>query len=213
MRRAFERPAGQRGRIGIAQRHGGGHPALLPVDVARLLQQAEELDRHCRPARYVAGQLLENDPGALGLPIGQRIGDIGPEAALAELAQRPGPDQVADIGHGPVLAGLDEPVVVELIGVALDQLELPRQDLHQRQQRAPLVGVAGGDVARQQLVQPVDRTVTHRQSPASGRCRWEWRPAVRRDRSSGPRHRLPVRRPPTSPRSASPAPLRLCRSG
>ena len=89
-------------------------------------EQLEVLDGPRAPAGHVARELLEHRDGALGAPVRDRVGH---EAALAERRtldrQQPAhAEQVADVRHDPLLAGLDEPVVVEPLDVGLEQVEL-----------------------------------------------------------------------------------------
>ena len=80
----------------------------------------EELHRLAAPAGEVAGQLLEHGGRALAAAVSQRVGDVAP---LAERPTRwsadevPGntrtPSRSRDVRHDPLVAGLDEPVVVQ----------------------------------------------------------------------------------------------------
>ena len=51
-------------------------------------------------------------------------------------------DQVTQIGDDPVLAGLDEPVLVEPVDIALDDVDLFGDHLQKRAERKPQFGVA-----------------------------------------------------------------------
>jgi hypothetical protein len=55
-------------------------------------------------------------------------------------------DQVAEVGNGPVGAGLDEPVIVELLQVSLNDVGLFRDHREQGAQRLARLGVAPADV-------------------------------------------------------------------
>ena len=85
------------------------------VHVLRRRQPREELDRARRPAGGVARELLQHDRGALAAAVGDRVGHIRARADPGRLDRpdRAHAEQVADIGHDPFVAGLDEPVVVE----------------------------------------------------------------------------------------------------
>ena len=63
--------------------------------------------------------------------------------------------QVADVGDDPVLAGLDEPVAVELVDVGLHDVDLRADDLQQLAQHAACGGVGGTVVLGEQVVEAV----------------------------------------------------------
>jgi hypothetical protein len=58
-------------------------------------------------------------------------------------------------GTTPVLRGLDEPVVVELVDVVFDHIDLLGDHVQQRLQRVALVGIAHAMDRGQQRVQAV----------------------------------------------------------
>ena len=58
-------------------------------------------------------------------------------------------DDPADVGRGPVVAGLDEEVVEELLDVLLDDGALAGEHGQERAQRLALVGVAHAVDGRQ----------------------------------------------------------------
>ena len=68
---------------------------------------------------------------------------------------RPVADEVADVGHRPVLAGLDKPVLVELGDVLLDDVYLLADDPQQRLERLTLLRVALAVDGREEFVQAV----------------------------------------------------------
>ncbi len=74
-------------------------------------------------------QLLEHQRRALAAAIGDGVGDLGARRGdlRRHAVQRPVADQVADVGHHPVGAGLDELVVVELLDVLLERGEFARR--------------------------------------------------------------------------------------
>lgn len=161
----FERTMHQGRAIGIAQAHRRQIVEPDVIDVLVLDQALEELDRDARPAGGVTRHLFQHGAGALALPVGERVGDIGAQRALAELAQGTRSDEIAEIGDDPVLAGLDEPIVVERVDVLLDDFQLAGKDLHQGLKGTALVSVEGADMAGQQAVEPVAAAVTHRRPP------------------------------------------------
>ena len=124
------------------------------VEVLRPGEQGVELDGARRPAATSRGQLLEQRQRALARRERDGVGDLaardqGPCAprapagdvgipSRARIGERPVADQVTDVGHDPVLAGLDEPVVVELVDVVLDQIDLLADDAQQGAQRVAL---------------------------------------------------------------------------
>src|SRR5215212_2690654 len=59
----------------------------------------EELARARRPARHVAGDLLQHRRRALAAPVADRIGDLGARAADAwcDAVQPPIADQIPDV--------------------------------------------------------------------------------------------------------------------
>ena len=67
--------------------------------------------------------------------------------------QRPVANQVADIGGHPMIAGLDELVVVELLDILFERLELRRDQRDQRAQRVALLLVANAVDRGQQRIQ------------------------------------------------------------
>ena len=121
-------------------------PQVLEVLVP--VEQREELDDVRAPAGDVARQLLEHRRRALAAPVVDRLGDVGAHADRArrlqvgpgevgeqrlrrrrggrevEVVQRDVADEVADVGHDPALAGLDEEVVPELLRVVAQRVGL-----------------------------------------------------------------------------------------
>ena len=84
-----------------------------------------------------------------------RPAGVGRPLRLAGFVDGPVADQVADVGHHPVLAGLDEPVLVELGDVVFDDVHLLGDHLQQGAQRIALLGVAQAVDGRQQVVEAV----------------------------------------------------------
>ena len=149
-----------------------GRAAPVQPDVAdRLgrLEQRPELHGTRRPAGHVGGQLDQHGEGPLAAAGGHGPGHLGaafdgPVEPLALcrgrldcLSRAEGlvSDQVADVGHGPVLAGLDEPVAVELVDVGLHDVDLGADDLQQLAQHAAGRRVGGTVVLGKQVVKTV----------------------------------------------------------
>jgi hypothetical protein len=100
----------------------------------------------------------------------QRVPDFAPwhqhTIALAPLARGHVPeiagvvhgqiaDEIGQVRHDPVLGGLDEPVVVQLAQIVLDDVDLLAYHSEQSAQRIALLRIAQPMHARKQLVQPI----------------------------------------------------------
>ena len=149
----------------------------LRADVLEVLapaEELEELDGVRRPARDVAGELLEHRQRALAAPVGDRLGDVRPAAdgeggagraaqvgdssravSSRSVAQQIVADEVADVRDDPAAAGLDEQVVVELRDVPLDDVDLLGDDPQEGAEDVALVGVLVAVDRRQQLEEPL----------------------------------------------------------
>ncbi len=146
VRRALERPVDQFEAVGVAQIREGAAGEPRVVEVLGRRQPLEELDGARGPAGHVARQLLQHRGGPLAPPVAEGVGND------RALAQRPQPvrdrqqpadiEEVAEVGDDPLVAGLDEPVVVEPGDVVLDQPQLVLDHGQQRPQRLPLCRVA-----------------------------------------------------------------------
>ncbi len=158
----------------VGRDDGGAHV----VQVLGRDEQPEVLDEVRRPAGHVAGEQLEDRGGTLGAAVADGVGHLGargPEAGGgAREGQRAVPDEVADVGHDPVGARLDELVVVELRDVLLDARDLLRQDAEQRLERpaaqrvvAVLLRVAQTVDGREQREQALAVEGRHARSPSS----------------------------------------------
>ena len=117
----------------------------------------EEFDAPRRPSGDVAGQLLQHRHGPLAAAVAQGVGHVAAQVdvGFADGLDRRDAEQIANIGHHPRLAGLDEPVVVELVDVPLDGGEFGVDDGQQRPERAVVLGVAGSVEGGEQVVQAV----------------------------------------------------------
>ena len=161
VRGALERRPGERGasrrRAGrrTRRRCGGGGSSRASVASRSKYSTA-------RAPQPVTSRASCSSTAAVPLraPVRDRVGD---EAALAERRaldrQQPAhAEQVADVRHDPLLAGLDEPVVVEPLDVGLEDAQLLLDDRQQRAQLvAALVRVAVAVDRGQQPVQVVAR--------------------------------------------------------
>ena len=135
-----------------------GVRTLCDTDVLRVLrrpEQLKELDGLGPPAGDVVGELLEHGQRPLAPSVRERVGDVAAHAAglRADRVEPPHAEQFADVGDDPGVAGLDEPVLVELLDVALDELALALEDVQQRLERVAVLDVAGAVDRRQQLVE------------------------------------------------------------
>ncbi len=142
-----------------------------------------------RPPGDVGGQLLEQCQRALPAPVPDRVCQVAPgredpvqrpvprphRAGLARLVQRLVADQVAKVGQYPVLAGLDEPVVVQAADVVLDHADLLRDHLQQRAQWLALGAVPQTVDDGQQLVEPIRRVGRHRSPLLQDQRVWQQR--------------------------------------
>ena len=163
-----KRPAGSPNAGAVAHIDEDRRIIAYMIDMLRNRQPLEELHGQHRPSRNLARDLLDRSRGALGLPVAQHVGDVAaqePGLIHADLAHRARADQLGDVGQRPGFAGLDEPVVVELVDVALENAQLGAHDLHQCLKRPALFGVQCSEMAGQALEQVTGLAVTHRKSP------------------------------------------------
>ena len=139
------------------------------IDVLAPDQPLEELDRHDRPAGDVPGHLLKHRGRPLGLAIAEHVGDEAahPRFAAAYVLQPARADQGGDIGYHPRLAGLDEPIVIELVDVALDDVELFGEQGGQGLERPARFRVSVPMMLRKEVEQGLGRPVTHGHPPLS----------------------------------------------
>ena len=131
-------------------------------------EQLAELHRAGRPAGDVGGQFLEQRQGALAAAGGDGVSDVAARRDRAQQlaglrraggqrllvpVQRLVAGQFPQVRHQPVLAGLDEPVVVELVDGVGQDLALLLEHGEQAAQRVPGVGIAPLVDPGQQFVQ------------------------------------------------------------
>ena len=142
---------------------------MLMIEVLHPAEPAVELHRARRPAGRVAGQVFQQRQRALAPARVDRVGHVGArrqhaaEAGVAapvlaqrgRLGQQAVTEQVADIRHHPVVAGLDEPVVVQPGDVLFEHIGLAGQHAQEVAQRPALLRIAHAIDHRQQVVQPI----------------------------------------------------------
>ena len=163
------RPAEPLQPSGIAQVGRAAAPRMQVVEMLHPAEPAVELHRACRPARRVAGQVFQQRQRALAPARVDRVGHVGArrqhaaEAGVAatvhaqrgRFRQQRVAEQVADIRHHPVVAGLDEGVVVQPRDVLLQHVGLARQHAQEVAQRPAQLRVAHAVHHRHQLVQAI----------------------------------------------------------
>jgi hypothetical protein len=130
--------------VRVAQVHRGALAQPQVIEVLRGHQKLEELDGFRRPAGDVAGHLLQHRHSALAASVAQRVGDKPSlaERPVLEWQQITHTQQVANVRYDPLIAGLNEPVVVEPVHVALQQLQLTLDHAEQSTQWPTLRHVA-----------------------------------------------------------------------
>src|SRR5215212_8773259 len=103
------------------------------VHVLRGGEHPEELDGVGGPAGYVSGQPLQNGHRAFAPAVRYGIRHLRAAARrTVQLVQPAHAHKVADVGHHPLRARLDEQVIVELREVLLDHGRFPGYDREQR---------------------------------------------------------------------------------
>jgi hypothetical protein len=85
---------------------------------------------------------------------GRRLGTVCGRR-LTLVMHRQVSDQISDVGHDPIVSGLDEPIFVQAGDVLFRDDHLLRYDTQQRLERVVLVGVAQAVNYGNQLVQAV----------------------------------------------------------
>ena len=166
----LEGHAGELG-LGVIAQIGGCQ--VTQPDVVEFLgrrQERKELDGFGRPTTDVARQALEDRRGPLAPAVGQRVRDDGAlrEGRAAGRWDQPlHPEQVADVGHHPLIAGLDEPVLVQLVDVILQCLELLLKDREHRLENIALVRIGDAVDRREEVVEPVRDHRDHTSDPVA----------------------------------------------
>ena len=153
----------------IAQVGGAAATRMPMIEMLHPAEPAVELHRARRPAGGIAGQVFQQRQRALAPTRVDRVGDVGArrqhaaETAIAaavlaqrgRLRQQGVTEQVADVRHHPVVAGLDEGVVVQPRDVLLQHVGLARQHTQEVAQRIALLRIAHAVDHRQQVVQAI----------------------------------------------------------
>src|SRR5260370_4076194 len=146
------------------------------VNILRPAEQPVELDCSCRPTCYVSGEIFQQRQGALAPAMEDRVGDIA--AWNEDFITQPFLDsehvawfyglvdslvtnQIANIGNHPVLASFDEPVLVELGNIILNDIYLLGDDPQQCLERPTLFRVTLAVDSWQELIQTI-RIFIHR---------------------------------------------------
>ena len=117
------------------------------IYVLRRHHQRLILDGVRRPARDILGQRGQRRQRSFSSSIPERVGR---KRARIHCVTQPRPDDIAQIRHRPLVAGLDEPVVIQSGNVRLYKRQLFFEQRQQRSQRLPLLRIA--------------QTINHRQS-------------------------------------------------
>src|SRR5258708_29317976 len=171
MRHGVERSSDKIERIGRPQIRGPSTLCVQMIDRLNLPHLTAELNDAGRPCGHRFYQLLQqperglasSEPHGLGhLPsrrqcvVGGQPGGIGRPAADV---RRPIANQVADVGHRPVVTRLDKPVFIELRDVALDHINLLGNYAEQSQQRLACLEVPLPVNHRKKIAETVARAV------------------------------------------------------
>lgn len=124
------------------RRRATGVRALM-IQVLRPGQVLAQLDRAAGPAGEVDREPLDRAERALAPAQRDRVGDVGAKRARIALQVRAA-EQVGQVRDDPVVAGVDEQVVVELRDVVVQRAEglLDRGEVGAQLVRRRLLGVA-----------------------------------------------------------------------
>jgi hypothetical protein len=106
--------------------------------------------------RTIGATMQRFDPpvlgaGKIGKKLHRRVAIL--DAALIE--ERRGAHEIADIGDGPGLAGLDEGIFMKLLDILFDDIGLGIDDVEEPAQAAATLLVALADESRDQIVEAV----------------------------------------------------------
>ena len=159
MRERVERAVEEIERLFVAQVDEAS--ALVEmIDGLRASEERVVLDGARGEAADVVRELLELRERAATAKVAQVIRDRAPRRLAGERDFVS--DQIADVRHDPVLARLDEPVLVELGDVFLDEVHLLGDRAQQIAQRVAMFLVALAIDDRKEVEQAVD---VHERSP------------------------------------------------
>ena len=144
-----ERSAQQTQHGGIANRHGAaarhekagqaricvrGCPAGIRTLVVERLRPSEiltQLDRTRGPTSEIGGQPLDDTQGAFAAAKDDCVRDIGAQCARLTLQVRCA-EEISEVWDDPVIAGIDEEIVVERLDVPMDRPEGALENAHVR---------------------------------------------------------------------------------
>ena len=148
-------------------------------EMLRPIEQREELDDVRVPTRHVARQLFEHRGGTLATAIVDGFRNVGARrnrarwfeirssevvkdrlrglccAAEIEIVQRDVANQVTDVRYYPLLAGLDEEVVPQLLRVEVKSVRLIRHPLQQCAQLSVVLRIGNAIERGQQFEQAI----------------------------------------------------------
>ena len=161
-----ERGAEVRQGTRIPERHRAAGPQKRPPNGLGSRHSPGVFDRPARPPGRVRGVPFDGRQGALGASVADSVGDLAaPDRGVhgVESAGGRGGDArtegdlhpVGEVGHQPVLARLDEPVVVHPGDVRLEHRDLVADHSEQGLQRPVHLGVAELVESGQEGVEPV----------------------------------------------------------
>ena len=145
-------------------------PHLQLIDCLGYAECLVKLNRARRPSCHISRQFFEQRECAAAAAGRDRVRDFATRdenfveraalrsphiSRLTGLVHELKTEQIADIRHDPVVARLDEPVVVKLGDVVLDHVDLLGDDAQQGAQRLPAFRIALPINCRQQIVEAV----------------------------------------------------------
>ena len=108
-------------------------------------QKPVKLDRTHMPVGYVPQHLFQYANGALAPPIGQCIGDapaLG-ERQIVDLNNFiPNAQQIGQIGHHPIVTGLDKPIVIHGLHILFEPVQFVLENGEECLERVTLLLVA-----------------------------------------------------------------------
>jgi len=118
-------------------------------------QVVEELRDVHPPAGRGTGKIAEHRGSTLAPPPEDRVANVEPVVLADRVGQQAGAEEGSDIGDGPVVAGLDEEVVPEIVHVEPEARDLGRDRPDDGPQGLARVEIAGAVDLRQPLVEPL----------------------------------------------------------
>ena len=163
-------PRGTVKRVIVSAPYGRQTAGVGPL-VIEMLRPAEVLaqfDAAAGPAGQIDGEALDRAERALAPAQCDRVGHVGAQRARVALEVRRA-EQVGEVGDDPVVAGVDEQIVVELRDVGVQRAErgLDRREVGAQLVRRRLFRVADA-VDLGQPVEQRHKRCGHTHSPAEG---------------------------------------------